>query len=199
MDMSKMNLGAVMKLGVISLIASLFAASASAHEGIHTHSAFLPGLQHPWLGLDHLVAAFGVGLVAARYGALGWRLPAAFVLSTAFGAMAGLSHQSDLAEWGIVATLVAISVWLAAGKRVPVLMGILATGCFGIFHGWAHGASVAADPSSALFVAGVSISTALLHLFGILAGKQLNKISGNVGWNAASVAMALASGVVLAS
>ncbi|HSO18669.1 MAG TPA: HupE/UreJ family protein, partial [Desulfosarcina sp.] len=62
-----------------------------AHVEIGQAAGFFTGLQHPWSGLDHVLAMIAVGLWGAQLGnpAL-WVLPVVFPMVMAIGAMMGL-------------------------------------------------------------------------------------------------------------
>jgi len=98
---------------------------------------FLSGLGHPVIGLDHLAALIGVGLVAARLGR-GLALPSAFVAAMAGGVglhAAGVSLP--FAEALVALAVVAIG-W-AAARRTPLAPALAALlfAAGGLAHGHA--------------------------------------------------------------
>ena len=149
-----------------------------AHPG-HTLGA-LDGIVHPWQGLDHLLAAAGVGWWAARLGAArpGGRarmvLPCTFVGAMALGMAAALAGlvlplHEEIATWSVLALGLLIA---RAGSTSP----IFAAACVGIFalaHGAAHCAGLPVQPSTLAFAIGALSSTALLHAGGLAAAGAL--------------------------
>ena len=77
---------ALLALGLVAITAGL--ASAHPQPGAGA-SGLAAGLFHPLLGLDHLLAMFAVGLLAAQLGGRAlWLLPTAFLgLMTLGGAL----------------------------------------------------------------------------------------------------------------
>lgn len=56
------------RLGIFSALAALTPSLAFAHSGgAHVHG-FFAGLEHPLLGMDHLLAMVAVGMIGARSG-----------------------------------------------------------------------------------------------------------------------------------
>lgn len=98
---------------------------------------FLSGLGHPVIGLDHLAALVGVGLLASRFRA-GLALPGAWVAAMAAGT--GLHAAGvglPLAE--ILVALAVVAIGVAAARRatlpLPVLALLFMAG--GLTHGHA--------------------------------------------------------------
>jgi urease accessory protein len=97
----------------------------------------LSGLGHPVIGLDHLAALIGVGLVSARF-AGGLALPLAWIAAMAAGVGLHLAAVS-LPFAGALVALAVIAIGLAAALR-PTLPAGLAAVLFaagGLFHGHA--------------------------------------------------------------
>lgn len=187
-------------LWILPLLA--FSGLAQAHIGAepHSHLGFVSGVLHPLTGFDHLLAMVAVGLWSARSFTGKARLlaPLAFVGSLVAGALA--AHISGV-EWAFSETLIAGSVVaFAALILLPNIQKwagfglIIATG---LVHGWAHGAE-ATGSVFALYVAGFTLSTAALHLFGVWAGTQLLRFKSEWHWRAISAGIA-AYGVLLLS
>ena len=62
-----------------------------AHVEGSQAAGFITGSQHPWSGLDHVLAMIAVGLWGAQLGSPAiWLLPIAFPMMMAMGAMMGL-------------------------------------------------------------------------------------------------------------
>jgi len=124
----------------------------------------LSGLGHPIIGLDHLAALVGVGLIASRF-ARGLTLPAFWVVAMAAGV--GLHLMS--ADLPYAETLVALSVvaiGIAATMRTTLPYALIAAlfAAGGAVHGYALGESIIgaeATPLAAYLVGLVAVQTAL--------------------------------------
>jgi urease accessory protein len=124
----------------------------------------LSGLGHPVIGLDHLAALVGVGLVSSRF-ARGLTLPAFWVLAMAAGvglhlASANLPYAEALVALSVVA------IGLAATVRTTLPYALIATlfAAGGAVHGYALGESIVGAESAPLaaYLAGlVAVQVAL--------------------------------------
>jgi urease accessory protein len=98
---------------------------------------FLSGLGHPLIGLDHLAALIGVGLLAARF-ARGLALPFVWVAAMASGT--GLHAAGvGLPFAEVLVALAVVAIGLGAARRVtlslPATVVLFAAG--GLTHGHA--------------------------------------------------------------
>jgi urease accessory protein len=170
-------------LQVIGVGSALAPAPAHAHTG-GTLDGLLSGFQHPFLGPDHLLAMFAVGVWGAQIGGRAlWELPVVFPLIMSVGAMLALTGVPlpHVELWvGLSVLVLGAAVagrWKPAGWW-PILM----VGLFAIFHGHAHGVELpkAADPAS--YGIGFVSATGLIHVagigFGLLLGHTLNGPGG---------------------
>ena len=124
----------------------------------------LSGLGHPVIGLDHLAALVGVGLVSSRF-ARGLTLPAFWVLAMAAGvglhlASANLPYAEALVALSVVA------IGLAATVRTTLPYALIAAlfAAGGAVHGYALGESIVGAESAPLaaYLAGlVAVQVAL--------------------------------------
>ena len=189
---------------LLLIAASAISISASAHSGAgaHTHSGFVDGFVHPFLGLDHLAAMVAVGLwsalAARRLGAeLLWG-PAGFATLLLAGAVLGLQGVLlPAVEPMIAASLLATGLLVVSRLRVPGIVAALGVGVFAVFHGAAHGYELAGDGSAWPTLAGMLAATVLLHGAGLAAGWALRQ-RGVWLSRAAGVAVALMGGALLA-
>ncbi len=98
---------------------------------------FLSGIGHPVIGLDHLAALVGVGLIAARF-SRGLLLPGAWIAAMAVGT-ALHAGGVDLPFAEVLVALAVVAIGLAAARRVtlpfPVVALLFAAG--GLTHGHA--------------------------------------------------------------
>ena len=144
-----------------------------AHPG-HTLGA-LDGIVHPWQGLDHLLAAAGVGWWAARLsGRARMVLPCTFVGAMALGMAAALAGlvlplHEEIATWSVLALGLLIA---RAGSTSPIFAAVC-VGIFALAHGAAHCAGLPVQLSTLAFAIGALLSTALLHAGGLAAAGAL--------------------------
>lgn len=163
-------------LGLSLLFLSFGATPAGAHTGLGDAHTFTAGVLHPFTGLDHLLAAFAVGLWATLSGARRpLVLPVAFVVTMAVAALVGASGvRLPYVEPALAATVVALGLMIALTVRTSTAVGAALVAVFAAVHGYAHGAEGGA---SAPYLAGLVVATALLHLAGVAAGLTFRAVN----------------------
>lgn len=146
--------------------------TASAHTGLGAIHGFAAGFAHPWLGADHLLTLFAVGLWASALGGRAmWLLPLSFVGVMALGAGLHFSGVAlPYAEWGVAASVVALGLVLWQGGRAAAGWAGAMVGGFALFHGYVHAAELGANADAGVYAAGFLLATALLHGLGLAAG-----------------------------
>jgi urease accessory protein len=154
---------------VLGVLAVGVPASAHAHAFGVADGGFANGFAHPLAGLDHVLAMVAVGLWAARLGGRAIALvPAAFVAAMAAGGFAGMAGLAVAhAEAGIALSLVGFGAFVALRRRLPLLVAVLATGAFAVFHGYVHGAEAVGGAAPVLYALGFTAATAALHGWGL--------------------------------
>jgi urease accessory protein len=186
----------------VLLLATLMVPSlAHAHVGVSETSGFLHGMGHPLSGLDHIFAMVAVGLWAAQMGGRGiWAIPLTFITVMALSAVLGIvGINMAFAEIGIVASVLALGVLIAASVRPPLAVSIIIVGLFAMFHGYAHGAEMPETASGIAYGAGFLIATGFLHACGIGLGIAIQKLATPKIVRFAGVAIVLCGGVLLVS
>lgn len=188
---------------LLLLLAGLTSNALFAHAGHEHHSsALLSGLLHPFSGLDHLLLALGLGLLLVRSAQFARDMPSAAGLGfVGLGASLllgfGLGVQQllpvSLTEYGIVASLLALTIALWVKQRVVALAGL---SLLGVFHGVAHGLEVPVDQSAGLFLAGMLVSMLMLYAVGLLIGKAVQHLANNGSTIAARVLAVVTAGAV---
>lgn len=127
-------------------------------------AGLLSGLGHPILGLDHLAVLIGVGLLASRFAAGAWLIPA-FVLAMMAGAlvhMAGLGIPAG--EVLVAASVVAVGAAAAFRPMLPFALAALLFAGSGLVHGHALAEAIIGAETTPLlaYLTGlVAIQTAL--------------------------------------
>lgn len=155
---------------LLALVSTII--SAEAHIVPGSAHSFQAGFAHPWHGYDHLLAMVAVGLWAAQQqGKARWMIPALFVSGVFFGAVLGLAGiLLGFVEAGIAISLLAFGGLVWREVKMTLIPSLLLTGCFALFHGYAHGAEMPATMSSAGYFGGFLLATALLHAAGLIMG-----------------------------
>jgi urease accessory protein len=178
----------------LTILALLAAGPALAHPG---HEA--SGFQHPFTGLDHLLAMVGVGLWAAllagRKPVIAVAVPAAFLVMMAIGAAAGFAGiKLPLVEAAILTSVFVIGGLVIGAVRLPVAWAMGVVGLFALFHGYAHAVEA---PSSAAgsYILGFLAATALLQGVGLAIGWVVHRAMGDLGLRALG-GVVLAAGAV---
>jgi urease accessory protein len=156
---------------IVASIAQLFITQVlSAHPGHGSHQDFLPGLLHPFQGLDHLVVALAVGFLAANGGgAARFKLPLSFVLGIILGAGSGsLGLILPGYESGIMLSLLACAGAVLISKKLNAALfsGMLVV--LGACHGMAHALEKAMAIATLSYSAGFVAATLVLLAMGMI-------------------------------
>jgi urease accessory protein len=158
-----------------AIITLAAATPAFAHPG-HGGHEFVDGWEHPFGGIDHLLAMVAVGLLAVRMGGKAiWIMPCTFMVSMLAGGMlAELGVPMPGVEWGIMASVLVLGLMIAATAVVPLQYGAALVALFAMFHGHAH-ATEMHGVSIAAYAAGFLLATAVLHVSGIAVGLAMGR------------------------
>jgi urease accessory protein len=176
---------------ILTLALILSPSVALAHPG---HGAgFLAGLDHPFSGMDHMLAMVAVGVWAAVIGGRAmWALPLAFVAAMLAGGglgMAGVALPGG--EPVILASVIVLGVAAGLLAHPPMAMALAAVALFGLAHGNAHGLEAPAT-GFAGFAAGFVLATVSLHGAGLLAGRAMVSAQRLIGFGIAGAGVLLA-------
>jgi urease accessory protein len=179
---------------VAFLLLFVAAAPASAHlVGVHG-KGWRAGLEHPFSGIDHIVAMVAVGVWAAQIGRKAiWVMPTVFLLTMVGGALVSFAGFAlPGIEDGVALSVAVLGVLLAVAARPRPATAALLVSCFGFFHGYSHGAQMPDSATPILYGLGFIAATALLQLLGI--GLGLGAQSG-VGRATMPIAAAVIVGI----
>ncbi|MDO9605000.1 HupE/UreJ family protein [Hydrogenophaga sp.] len=165
------------------LLAGL-AGAAQAHTGHGTHS-LMEGLVHPF-GLDHLLAMVAVGVwsVSALPKGKAWWGPATFLAALVVSAALGAAGVTvPYLEHAISLSVVLFGLMLVfANKAMPVALGLGLVAAASSLHGLAHG-SETPETGFAGYAAGFLLTTAALHIGGVLVGLGVRRtLAERAGW-----------------
>lgn len=179
------------------------AGPVAAHENeVIKYGSFLGGLTHPVLGPDHLLAMLCVGILSVQIG--GWAIltvPATFVTFMAIGGAVGVLNGGipmEIIEFGIAASVLVLGGVIAAGRRLPVVVAMVAVAVFGSMHGYAHGVETPTIAQPGVYAIGFLLGTACIHLLGVLIGEVARQYqSGPRALRIAGAAIAMMGGLFL--
>ncbi len=150
----------------------IFAPSAHAHVQQDQAVSFITGLEHPWSGLDHVLAMIAVGIWGAQLGTPAiWILPITFPLVMSLGAMFGLlGIPLPGIEIGIATSAIVLGIMVMGEVSPKIYVAVVLVGCFAVFHGHAHGTELPPGQSGLLYSIGFVFATGCLHGVGIAIG-----------------------------
>ncbi|KQT19662.1 urease accessory protein [Methylobacterium sp. Leaf399] len=154
---------------VLAIVLALGAGPALAHTGQGEAHGLAQGFLHPLMGLDHLLAMVGVGLLAARIGGRAVVLvPAAFLAMMALGgAMGAAGFVMPMVEIAIAVSVAVLGAILMLRPALPVAVAMAVVGGFALCHGHAHGAEMPDAAGGIVYGLGFLAATALLHATGL--------------------------------
>ena len=152
----------------------LFPLAAQAHHAeFMSDRPLLQGMSMPIHGVDHLLSAIAIGVLAGRLGGgVQWRLPAVFSLLSIVGGLSNLAGII-LPDWcvPVSAALIASLLFL----RIPATgIAIALVACAGIFNGQALLSAPPSGWSAAVFAVGCVASALFLCHCGVLVGRRLH-------------------------
>jgi urease accessory protein len=180
------RLASILPFAAAALVLS--PAAALAHSTDNPVHNVLHGFEHPLAGLDHILAMLAVGFWAAQLrGRALWAAPLTFIVVMTGGAALGMAGVSlPFVEQGILLSVIALGVLVAADVRLPLPATAALVGLFALAHGYAHGAEIPASASGLGYALGFIAATAMLHATGIgvclfmqrLSASQLVRLAG---------------------
>jgi len=172
----------LLKSSLLFVAAGALSTAAIAHTGHETH-AFIDGLAHPF-GLDHLLAMMAVGIwsVSVLPAHRQWQGPATFMLAMVIGAILGGSGITiPYLEHSIALSVSLFGVMLTVPKKhISNTFGLVFIVLAASLHGLAHGAETP-ETGFAGYAVGFSLTTMMLHLFGIGLGLNIRRGLGARG------------------
>ena len=179
---------------LIMVVYFVFPTSAYAHVQQGQAVSFMTGLEHPWSGLDHVLAMIAVGLWGAQLGNPAiWILPITFPMVMSLGAMMGLlGIPLPGIEIGIAVSAIVLGIMVLGEFRLKLVVAAIIVGCFAVFHGHAHGTELPGAANPLAYSAGFVISTGMLHLSGIAFGLLVRWPAGKIAVRTFGVIISLA-------
>ncbi|MDD5320430.1 MAG: HupE/UreJ family protein [Methylococcales bacterium] len=191
----------VNRLVIFTGLLLILSLPVQAHTGAGTVHGFADGLLHPLMGVDHLLVMLAIGLWAvSRGGRSLWLLPLSFLLMMAAGAGLYLAGVTVNAAETWVAVSVLVSGLLVCGNyRIATGLAIALVAGFALSHGYVHAAELQTETHADKYVLGFLLTTALLHVLGIVAGlsgiARVKIINAGFGLLCAVIGTVLLAGV----
>ncbi|HXF89181.1 MAG TPA: HupE/UreJ family protein [Xanthobacteraceae bacterium] len=160
----------VMQFSLAAALAggALSASSATALAHVGPYAAdFTGGLAHPLTGLDHLLAALAVGLLASQLERPArWLLPIVFAVAMIVGALLAIGGPAlSMIESAIAASVLVLGALIAGARRLAMIVAGPLVALFAALHGYSH--ALAAPAQGALFAYYTGFTMAALALVGI--------------------------------
>lgn len=196
------------RLGVFAIVMTMAVQPAWAHHvmGGELPQTFLQGLLsglgHPVIGVDHLAAIVGVGILAALAGR-----SAAVVLAFSVAVIAGVGlHLAKLdlpaSELFVGLTTLLIGALVIARQSMAAGLAVLLFAVAGVVHGYALGESIVgaeASPLAAYLLGLLIIQTAIgVSVYAAVRGLA-RWPARTAGLTVAGVLVALAGGIATAA
>ena len=151
---------------------------AHAHPGHDVGHGLVAGAAHPLLGVDHLLALLGTGLLAWRMGGrAGMGIAMTFPGMMTLGAILGIAGlELAFTELMILASIGALTVLVIQPPRGWPVSTVAATACFALFHGHAHGL----DRDLEVIKTAMRTNQGNLGLYGSIGGPGVVKVGDPV-------------------
>ena len=185
-------------LRLTALLLALAASPALAHHAEWMHDRpFVQGLSMPIHGLDHMLVAFAVGLVAARIGgAATFGVPAVFGLFVWIGAVLNTRGVAvPLIEPAILASSLLLGAMLVVRRVISPTVALLTVGALAVVQGSAL-VPAPSEPVAAAtlgwFTLGCLTSAFAVMALGILSGAILRGAERPLALRYAGATIALA-------
>ncbi len=176
------NLSKFMLTAGLMLTATFALAHPGHGEVLHTHNAFLSGLMHPFMGLDHLLAMAAIGFWSMRQNNTMKRGTPLFVaggmILGAAIAWAGVSLAGI--ETGIAMSVLLAGVLIATLTKLPTAIGGTLVALFMVTHGYAHGTEMAAGANIATYMIGFVAATLAITYGGRALGAAMQKSDNRI-------------------
>lgn len=184
-----------MKYTRLALVLSLLPALAHAHPGHGADAGGIgSGMAHPFTGLDHLLAALSVGMLAVL-----WRrasLAVVFLVAGVLGGFAGAKIGAFIGlETVLAITVIVFGLALTFYKHVAQSAALFVVAAGAAMHGWAHGS----EATGAMNIAGIFLGTAVIVSLGAVTAhfiRHAPRAITGLGAGIAIAAFAILAGVL---
>ena len=164
-------------VAIISIVASSIL-MAHSNQPVTDIFGFKSGFLHPIMGLDHLLAMLGVGMISSRIGKKAiWQVPLCFVAVMAVGCVVGFYSG----EIGFLEPVISLSVMIfgflfLAPRYLSLKATLITVAIFAFAHGVAHGKEMPIFVLPEIYILGFMVSTATIHILGVGIGEIINRL-----------------------
>lgn len=182
-----MYLRSIFRLVSTALVVILFSVPAFAHIS-HEHMDVFVGLLHPLTGLDHLLAAIGLGiwsqayrmvmseqkLLAERFNTIGSFVA---VIAGLLLAVVSIVNVQGALEWLLAASVCVFGLMILTVARLPFAVSGMLAGFFIVCHTAAHVIEMPVGLSMG-YALGFVVTTLALIGIGVLSGILIARLYG---------------------
>lgn len=129
---------------------------------------FMTALKHPFTGIDHLLAALAIGLIAYSWGKkVGLQSIGTFVAAMLGGLVLGRAGiDFPMMEQGLALSVVICGCVIAGARFIPKFAMLGLAALVGLWHGCAHGLEMPVTVTPSLFAIGLCLGSAGIALTG---------------------------------
>ena len=186
-----------MTICLLAIFSAGFTVPALAHTGAGATPSFMAGFIHPWLGIDHMLVMFAIGLWGCLQGGKQiWLLPMTFLLWMTTGAAFGFANLSlPYPELWVALSVIVCGLLMVNNRKLHPVWAMALVASLAITHGYVHAAEIAKNTNQIQYVFGFLLTTVALHSLGIIVGligtKKLKMIRINFGLLCSSVGVLL--------
>jgi urease accessory protein len=176
------------------IVSGLVLSSAAWGHGAHaSEPGLISGLLHPMTGIDHILAAVGMGLWLGlhRLTPLSTLHYSGSLLSGAAIAWLLRGMITDF-EWILAATLILIGLLLARALRLPQQLAAIVITVLFTCHAYAHLGAMPGSAAAPEYIPGFLISTFLLVLISAAAGMVIDRRLSSIWLRIAGAAITTA-------
>lgn len=186
-------------LAVATLLVVLLPSEGHAHHAEWmSGKPFLQGLSMPIHGVDHMLVAVGVGLIAVQLGGSAlWGVPSLFGLLMWIGGLLNVHGIAvPLLEQGMLASILVLGAMLARRQPVPILVSLIVVSSLAAIQGNALIEPTPGNWSVVRFSEGCLISALGVLASGMWLGFLLQRLRNGEAVRYAGAAI-IAAGIVV--
>jgi urease accessory protein len=177
-----------------------FTVPAFAHTGAGAAHSFMDGFVNPWLGIDHVLVMFSIGLWGCLQGGKQiWLLPMTFLLCMTTGAALGFANNTlPYTELCVALSVLLCGLIISCNWKTNAACSMALIAVFALSHGYIHAEEIAKNADQTQYALGFLLTTTILHGLGIFAGlfgaKTFKMIQISVGLVCTAVGVLLLAG-----
>jgi urease accessory protein len=161
-----------MTICLLAIFSAGFTVPTLAHTGAGATHSFMAGFIHPWLGIDHVLVMFAIGLWGCSQGEKQiWLLPMTFLLWMTTGAVLGFANITlPYTELWVALSVLLCGLIISFNWKTSAACSMALIAVFALSHGYVNAAEIAKNADQTQYALGFLLTTAILHGLGIFAG-----------------------------